>query len=593
MATECEKENELADSNNKSNALPDDLETATVTCPIQPTWKVGDVVLCKYGEYSIPYEARIIDILQYIDQPAYVLRFKGFGEKHNEEFCHADALEYFLEPTVENRRKAKEIQNMAIKAEKAKKRRSRVSNANQKKETEEFGSQKTPRSKVRTSIQQMTHESLTDPKYSKPVSVKEPSGKKRGWQLGRKRKSVNEELAHKTEENMDSSDTPVHTDTQQMTVTGASDTNDITNDDSAKRTSGKKKGWPRGKKRKNANEEPAHKTEENMDFPDTPTHTGIQQMALADSGDTNDISSDVKFIQPDSTKRISSRKKGWPRGRKRKNASEEPVDKREENLDIADAPANHNSQLAIIDEPGSSNQKVRKRRRSNIDHESQPVAVDKNDELIAVPSPPIPFFAPEEEIQSASPEPIVLPAKLKTVLAADKRQAEEHLLPSIPARFTVEEIMETFCKRHSQEEKYRVFGKELLALFNSRFEKDAMSTFESPLHQDIRSNVGNYFYGLEKFMPEHLKNDPNKQKRGPSEMSDMFGLPHLLRFLTKFHEIVRRRMDKSTNLLLCIDDFVQFLDKFQDLYFDESKDYYPAAMGYLKRVFFQTTYNWQ
>lgn len=41
---------------------------------------------------------------------------------------------------------------MAIKAEKAKKRRSRVSNANQKKETEEFGSQKTPRSKGRNII---------------------------------------------------------------------------------------------------------------------------------------------------------------------------------------------------------------------------------------------------------------------------------------------------------------------------------------------------------------------------------------------------------------------------------------------------------
>ncbi|KAI1720362.1 MRG domain-containing protein [Ditylenchus destructor] len=305
--------------------------------------------------------------------------------------------------------------------------------------------------------------------------------------------------------------------------------------------------------------------------------TGIEQITLTDSADANDISNDANLSQPVSAKRTSGRK------RTKKSTNGEQTHKMSENIHFADAPANHNSQLAIIDEPGSSNQKVRKRRRSNIDRESQPVAVDKNDELIAVPSPPIPFFAPEEEIQSAAPEPIVLPAKLKNVLAADKRQAEEHFLPSIPARFTIEKIMETFCKRHSQEEKYRVFGKELLALFNSRFEKDAMSTFESPLHQDIRSNVGYYFYGLERFMPAYLKN-ANKQKRGPSEMSDMFGLPHLLRFLTKFHETVRRRMDKSTNLLLCIDDFVQFLDKFQDLYFDESKDYYPAAMGYLKRA---------
>ncbi|KAI1718405.1 MRG domain-containing protein [Ditylenchus destructor] len=600
---------------NSSSALSSDgPEDAAVigtdssqVCSIEPKWAVDDEILCQWRDANpeIKYKATVIEVIKYADQPSYKVRFNE-GKLKPREYPHSMALNAFSAVTPEN----EEIKAIAqyLKSEglskevnsKTKKSPKQKADRGCRKESDEnksFTGISAPRKKV-SSMNAARAEVMTNEEVEEEAN----DGKEKTAILTQRVKAPRKKLTSMNTTHVEPIPEAVEERSSEEDLPGAAGQQSPVPSEDVKGLRRKSASVSNHKHtRRFSKEEAGNGTEVavirpavsqvlvestkigSMEEPANGTaavRTGIQQMTFTDVSDTNDISNEVKSAsQPVSAKNTSGR------GRKRQIVNEQHAHKMDDNMDSADTSANGISQLAIIDEPESSKQKLGKRRRSNIDQASQPVAVDKNNELIAVPRPSMPLFAPEEEVQSAAPEPIVLPEKLRMVLEVDKRQAGEKSLPSIPARFTVEEILEEFCKLNSQEEKYRVFRKDLLDLFNSRFERDVISNFESPMHQDIRSNVGYYFYGLERFLPAHLKNDVNKQNQGPSEMSKMFGLPHLLRFLTKFHETIRRRKDKSANLLLCINDFVHFLDGFQHLYFDESKDYYPAALVYIKRAF--------
>uniref|UniRef100_A0A915DK44 MRG domain-containing protein n=1 Tax=Ditylenchus dipsaci TaxID=166011 RepID=A0A915DK44_9BILA len=87
-----------------------DLERDTTTERIQhdPVWRVGEKILCDWKGCGVFYEAEIITVKQYDDEPVYVVAYPGY--KHgNEQVLQVEAFTRFLPITDENLRKAKAI----------------------------------------------------------------------------------------------------------------------------------------------------------------------------------------------------------------------------------------------------------------------------------------------------------------------------------------------------------------------------------------------------------------------------------------------------------------------------------------------------
>ncbi|KAI1722989.1 hypothetical protein Ddc_07178 [Ditylenchus destructor] len=73
-------------------------------------WKVGDRVLCRWRATQYYYQATIRKVIQYADQPLYVVHYTNYKTKAGDlKLSQIDALECFLPLTAANKKKATEM----------------------------------------------------------------------------------------------------------------------------------------------------------------------------------------------------------------------------------------------------------------------------------------------------------------------------------------------------------------------------------------------------------------------------------------------------------------------------------------------------
>ncbi|KAI1723428.1 hypothetical protein DdX_03588 [Ditylenchus destructor] len=76
----------------------------------EPIWNVGDRVLCRWRATRYYYQATIRKVIQYVDQPLYVVHYMNYKTNAGDlQLSQIDALECFLPLTVANKKKAAEM----------------------------------------------------------------------------------------------------------------------------------------------------------------------------------------------------------------------------------------------------------------------------------------------------------------------------------------------------------------------------------------------------------------------------------------------------------------------------------------------------
>ncbi|KAI1712861.1 MRG domain-containing protein [Ditylenchus destructor] len=181
-------------------------------------------------------------------------------------------------------------------------------------------------------------------------------------------------------------------------------------------------------------------------------------------------------------------------------------------------------------------------------------------------------------------EKVKLTMALQKVLDWEICLPETNLLHSVPARYSIKNIVNKYFKTMttSEDEQSRIFGAKLMEQFNLQFGKHLVSGWEAPMYEDLLS--GNVlYYGPLKHKPKYLKSvQLEKEKDGSLKMSSLFGLPKLLQLLSIIHEKVTDPAD-VTLFVRHMDGFVGFLDNFHDEFFDSENDLYPSSTAYFTK----------
>ncbi|KAI1730232.1 MRG domain-containing protein [Ditylenchus destructor] len=184
--------------------------------------------------------------------------------------------------------------------------------------------------------------------------------------------------------------------------------------------------------------------------------------------------------------------------------------------------------------------------------------------------------------------PIKLTNSLNKVINCDKDLFVGFYLPTIPARYSINEILKQYYESMTTDaDRRREFGSKLEKLFNL-YVGDYISNFEAVMYEEILQGKEPYYYGLDRCKPKHLGNAKiSKENDGSVKMSSLFGLPHLLRFLHTAHVICRDALNPqdTQHFLRWAVDFVKFLDARVKTFFDKEQDFYPAAVAYLTRYY--------
>ncbi|KAI1709090.1 MRG domain-containing protein [Ditylenchus destructor] len=181
-------------------------------------------------------------------------------------------------------------------------------------------------------------------------------------------------------------------------------------------------------------------------------------------------------------------------------------------------------------------------------------------------------------------EKVKLTMALQKVLDWEICLPKTNLLHSVPARYSIKNIVNKYFKTMttSEDEQSRIFGAKLMEQFNLQFGKHLVSEWEAPMYEDLLS--GNVlYYGPLKHKPKYLKSvQLEKEKDGSLKMSSLFGLPKLLQLLSIIHEKVTDPADAAL-FVRYMDGFVGFLDNFHDEFFDSENDLYPSSTAYFTK----------
>uniref|UniRef100_A0A915EJ79 MRG domain-containing protein n=1 Tax=Ditylenchus dipsaci TaxID=166011 RepID=A0A915EJ79_9BILA len=87
-------------------------DLTTVRIQHDPVWRSGEQILCDWKHTGVFYPAQIVQVIQYIDEPVYVVKYLGY-EQATEKVLQVQSFERFLPFTDENVKKAKKIMDKA------------------------------------------------------------------------------------------------------------------------------------------------------------------------------------------------------------------------------------------------------------------------------------------------------------------------------------------------------------------------------------------------------------------------------------------------------------------------------------------------
>lgn len=214
-----------------------------------------------------------------------------------------------------------------------------------------------------------------------------------------------------------------------------------------------------------------------------------------------------------------------------------------------------------------------------------------------------------DNIRERNIKKIILPNSLRKILTDDHNLINnQHMLPKVPARVTVDEIVQEYLKSLS-DTKFRESADKDFFVEHSDYSEDYMINPSAETCEQSALGLLDYFdmtvgsllmYKFEKpmfmdlFAAENEKIEKNDEIQKDSDgiknvirYSKYFGLIHFLRLFTRFTETLaftQWSMRALDSIVRHAQDFVIFLGKRYADFYDIDQDYVVAPPEYLKRV---------